>query len=83
MNEFWKKSFELLEKYLPSFLVALGIGYKLGTSQKHKLWVELELVKMQKKRLEARNAILEKNKDKSDLDIVDDAISDGSGKDRR
>lgn len=76
-EKFLDRLFDLLEKYLPGFIVGLGVGYKRGRQgakeTKGKLLeqeLETELVKNELK-------VVKDNLGRSDGDVISDAISEG------
>lgn len=77
MKEVIDKLFQLIEKYLPSILLAFGIGYKQGAKDKEELEKELldKQVELEKER--NRRAIEAANKALNSRSIIRAAIDKG------
>jgi hypothetical protein len=75
MSEFWIQFFNWLERVLPSVLGSLALGYSIGAKgtkdlKKKNILLEIELSDAKK-----REEILQKNRGRTDSDIIDEALS--------
>ena len=78
MNDrFWDRLFDWLEKYLPGLIAAFTVGLKTGQNGTAKLKAKIIELKLEAKKAVNRNDVEKANKDKSDSDIINDAISEG------
>lgn len=82
-DKFWDRLFDWLEKYLPGLIAAFTMGLKTGQSGTLKLKAKVIELKLEVKKAVNRNDVEKTNKDKSDLDILNDTISEGRKSERK
>lgn len=73
----WEKLLELLERYLPSVLLAFGMGYKQGAKDKETLEKELLDKQVELEREKNRRAIEAANRALNSRSIIRAAIDKG------
>jgi len=77
MKEFWERFFLFLERTLPGLLVAFGIGQKVGSQGKEKLESQLREKDLELEKRNNDDLIDKYISNKSDDDIIRDAIAEG------
>ena len=77
MKELVEKLLQLIEKYLPSILLAFGIGYKQGAKDKAELEKELLDKNLELEKEKNRRAIEAANRALSNRSIIRAAIDKG------
>ncbi len=77
MKELIGKLLELIERYLPTILLAFGIGYKQGAKDKAELEKELLDKQLELEREKNRRAIEAANKALNSRSIIRAAINKG------
>ena len=71
------KLLEKLVQILPAIVALVGLGYKFGARKLTKIQGKLTILGHEKKVLENEKEVNKDSRDKSDSDIVNDAISAG------
>jgi hypothetical protein len=80
VKEFLTQVLTLLEKYLPSFIMAFGLGKVAGQKGLEDANRRAETLEVEKERLENRIRHMDRFHGRSDLDIVNEALA-GAGDD--
>lgn len=75
-----KAFLDWLAKYLPPMLAAFGVGYKLGKEGEHEAKKELAKKELELELEKNKNKVFVDNADKSDADILADALRQGNEK---
>lgn len=78
MKDFWENFFRFIKEVLPNLIVAFGLGKKIGEAGKGEVEDELVKTKLELGKLKNHVSVEDDNKNKSDTDIVNDAISEGA-----
>jgi hypothetical protein len=78
MKDFWENFFKFIKEVLPNLLLAFGVGKRVGEAGKEKVENELVETKLELGKLKNQVTVQEANSGKSDIDIVNDAISEGA-----
>ena len=66
-----------LSKHLPPMLAAFGLGYKMGKEGESDLRKELLKKELELEKEQNKNKVLTDNLDKSDADVLADALREG------
>lgn len=77
MKELIDRLISLIEKYLPSILLAFGLGYKKGTGDKEKLEQQMLDLQVALEKEKNRRAIEAANKGFDDRSVIRTAIDKG------
>ena len=76
-DETLKKILDLLERYLPSLVVAFMLGKKAGSNGRDDAEKSVQDLELENERLKNKIAHDQKYSGKSDLDVVNDALRSG------
>jgi hypothetical protein len=76
---FWESFFRFIKEILPT-IATFMIGKRVGEEGKEKLRATKDALELELKRVRAREEVDQSNANKSDLDLVNDAIKSGLGK---
>lgn len=77
MKELIDRLISLIEKYLPSILLAFGLGYKKGSEDKEKLEQQMLDLQVALEKEKNRRAIEAANKGFDDRSVIRTAIDKG------
>lgn len=77
MKDLIDRLFQLIEKYLPSILLAFGLGYKQGAKEKERLEKQMLDLQVALEKEKNRRAIEAANKGFDDRSVIRAAIDKG------